>query len=41
VGSKGSGGDIGTLNKAGNRRSLHRKIKEILKNVYGGLADED
>jgi len=34
------GGDIGTLNKTGIA-DIYRKIKKNLKNVYGGLSDED
>lgn len=37
---KGSGGDIGTLNKAGIAGLYTERLRN-LKNVYGGLADED
>ena len=37
---KGSGGDIGTLTKAGIA-GLHTERLRNLKNVYGGLEDED
>jgi rhamnulose-1-phosphate aldolase/alcohol dehydrogenase len=37
---KGSGGDIGTLNRAGIA-GLYTKRLRNLKNVYGGLEDED
>tara|TARA_R110000868_G_scaffold267615_4_gene526918 strand:- start:3920 stop:6025 length:2106 start_codon:yes stop_codon:yes gene_type:complete len=37
---KGSGGDIGTLNKAGIAGLYTGRLRN-LKNVYGGLADED
>ncbi len=37
---KGSGGDIGTLTKAGIAGLYTEKLRN-LKNVYGGLADED
>ena len=37
---KGSGGDIGTLTKAGIAGLYTERLRN-LKNVYGGLADED
>ena len=37
---KGSGGDIGTLNKAGIAGLYTERLRD-LKNVYGGLEDED
>ena len=37
---KGSGGDIGTLTKAGIAGLYTERLRD-LKNVYGGLADED
>ncbi|MFX0555415.1 bifunctional aldolase/short-chain dehydrogenase [Maribacter sp. CXY002] len=37
---KGSGGDIGTLTKAGIAGLYTKRLRD-LKNVYGGLADED
>lgn len=37
---KGSGGDIGTLTKAGIAGLYTQRLRD-LKNVYGGLADED
>lgn len=37
---KGSGGDIGTLTKAGIAGLYTSRLRD-LKNVYGGLADED
>ena len=37
---KGSGGDIGTLNRAGIAGIYTERLRN-LKNVYGGLADED
>jgi rhamnulose-1-phosphate aldolase/alcohol dehydrogenase len=37
---KGSGGDIGTLNRSGIA-GIYTKRLRALKNVYGGLADED
>jgi rhamnulose-1-phosphate aldolase/alcohol dehydrogenase len=37
---KGSGGDIGTLDKAGIAGLYTERLRN-LKNVYGGLADED
>ena len=37
---KGSGGDIGTLNRAGIAGLYTGKLRD-LKNVYGGLEDED
>ena len=37
---KGSGGDIGTLNKAGIAGLYTERLRN-LKNVYGGLEDED
>ncbi|QCW99574.1 bifunctional aldolase/short-chain dehydrogenase [Aggregatimonas sangjinii] len=37
---KGSGGDIGTLTKAGIAGLYTDRLRD-LKNVYGGLADED
>lgn len=37
---KGSGGDIGTLSKAGIAGLYTERLRN-LKNVYGGLADED
>lgn len=37
---KGSGGDIGTLNRAGIA-GLYTKRLRNLKNVYGGMSDED
>jgi len=37
---KGSGGDIGTLNRAGIAGIYTKRLRD-LKNVYGGLEDED
>jgi len=37
---KGSGGDIGTLNRAGIAGIYTKRLRD-LKNVYGGLQDED
>ncbi|SFB96712.1 rhamnulose-1-phosphate aldolase/alcohol dehydrogenase [Algibacter lectus] len=37
---KGSGGDIGTLNRAGIAGIYTNRLRD-LKNVYGGLEDED
>lgn len=37
---KGSGGDIGTLNRSGIAGIYTKRLRN-LKNVYGGLADED
>lgn len=37
---KGSGGDIGTLNRAGIAGLYTNRLRD-LKNVYGGMADED
>ncbi|MFK8059860.1 MAG: class II aldolase/adducin family protein, partial [Polaribacter sp.] len=37
---KGSGGDIGTLNRAGIAGLYTSRLRD-LKNVYGGLEDED
>lgn len=37
---KGSGGDIGTLNRSGIAGIYTERLRN-LKNVYGGLADED
>ncbi|WP_289042571.1 hypothetical protein, partial [uncultured Zobellia sp.] len=37
---KGSGGDIGTLTKAGIAGLYTERLRN-LKNVYGGLEDED
>lgn len=37
---KGSGGDIGTLNRAGISGIYTKRLRD-LKNVYGGLKDED
>jgi rhamnulose-1-phosphate aldolase/alcohol dehydrogenase len=37
---KGSGGDIGTLNRSGIAGIYTKRLRD-LKNVYGGLADED
>ncbi|WP_299430092.1 bifunctional aldolase/short-chain dehydrogenase [uncultured Maribacter sp.] len=37
---KGSGGDIGTLNRAGIAGIYTKRLRD-LKNVYGGIEDED
>ena len=37
---KGSGGDIGTLNRAGIAGLYTNRLRD-LKNIYGGMADED
>ena len=37
---KGSGGDIGTLDRAGIAGLYTKRLRD-LKNVYGGMADED